>query len=238
MSKEETEKVEDVPKVEATAEIPEEIGEEKVEEEKATKKGAILLFNRWSFDGIEVKDLSLQNYINLTPVIIPHSGGKHQHKKFWKTEHISIVERFINKIMTPGLVGKRIKGRGASANMGKKQKVIKIVYNAFAFIEYKTGENPIQVLVKAIEHAAPREETTRISMGGISYQQAVDIAPQRRIDLSLKIIVQSTVGLTYNNIKTIDEILANELILASRNDAGSRAVKRKDEIERVAISAR
>jgi len=94
------------------------------------------------------------------------------------------------------------------------------------------------MLVKAIQNAAPREETTRISLGGISYQQAVDISPQRRIDLALKIIVQSTVGLCYNNIATFDEIMAKELILCARNDANSRAVKRKDEMERVAISAR
>ena len=222
--------------------------EEKSDESKPAEESAtptkrktvqeIRLFNRWSFEGIEVKDLSLQNYVNLTPVIIPHSGGKHQHKRFWKTEHISIVERFINKIMTPGLVGKRIKGRGSSHNMGKKQKIINIIYNAFAIIENKTGENPIQVLINAIENAAPREETTRISLGGISYQQAVDIAPQRRVDLALKLIVQGTVGLAYNNVKTIDELLANELILAGRNDTNSRAVKRKDELERVAISAR
>ncbi|UYP45284.1 30S ribosomal protein S7 [Candidatus Lokiarchaeum ossiferum] len=213
---------------------------EDTEEQKLKKLAThgILLFNRWSFEGVEVKDLSLKNYINLDPVIIPHSGGKHQHKKFWKTEHISVVERFINKIMTPGLVGKRIKGRGSSHNMGKKQKIIKMVYNAFALVEYKTGENPIQVLVSAIENAAPREETTRISLGGISYQQAVDIAPQRRVDLAIKLIVQGTVGLAYNNIKTIDELLANELILGARNDANSRSIKRKDEMERVAISAR
>ncbi len=246
-------KKEDTPEVEVAEEKPEvqeEIPEEKSVEsdtsddataKKDKRKGrdsSIMLFNRWSFEGLKVKDLSLENYINLTPVIIPHSGGKHQHKKFWKTEHISVVERFINKIMTPGLVGKRIKGRGSSKNMGKKQKIIKIIYNAFALIEYKTQENPIQVLVSAIEHAAPREETTRISLGGISYQQAVDIAPQRRVDLALKLIVQGTVGQAYNNIKTVDELLANELILCARNDTNSRSVKRKDEMERVAISAR
>ena len=237
---------------EEVEEIVEETTDEKIESEEAPVEGdvaeeaavkkrdgtEILLFNRWSFEGVEVKDLSLKNYVNLNPVIIPHSGGKHQHKKFWKTEHISVVERFINKIMTPGLVGKRIKGRGSSQNMGKKQKIIKMVYNAFALIEYKTGFNPIQVLVSSIENAAPREETTRISLGGISYQQAVDIAPQRRVDLAIKLIVQGTVGLAYNNIKTIDELLANELILCARNDANSRSVKRKDEMERVAISAR
>ena len=89
-----------------------------------------------------------------------------------------------------------------------------------------------------MQNTAPREETTRISLGGISYQQAVDIAPQRRVDLGLKILVQSIVAGCYNNVKTIDEIIAKELILAARNDPNSKAVKRKDEIERVAVSAR
>ena len=238
LSKEELEELED-----AVADVSE--NEEASDIDSFKKKPAIRrtgaeikLFNRWSFEGVEVHDISLINYINLDPIIIPHSGGKHQHKRFWKTEHISITERFINKIMTPGLTKKRIKGRGSSHNMGKKSKVIKIVYNAFAIIEDKSGENPIQVLIDAIENSAPREETTRISLGGISYQQAVDIAPQRRVDLALKLIVQATVGLAYNNIKTIDELLANELILAGKNDTNSRAVKRKDEVERVAISAR
>ena len=201
-------------------------------------RSKILLFDRWSFDGVEVKDISLVNYINLRPIIVPHSGGKHQHKKFWKTEHISVIERFINKMMTPGLVKKRIKGRGSSYDMGKKQQFISTIRNSFALIEARSKDNPIQVLVNAIQNSAPREETTRISLGGISYQQAVDISPQRRVDLGLKILVQSIVSSAYNNVKTIDEIVAKELMLASRNDPNSRAVKRKDEIERVAISAR
>ena len=210
----------------------------KTEELSEDMRSKILLFDRWSFDGIEVKDISLVNYINLRPIIVPHSGGKHQHKKFWKTEHISVIERFINKMMTPGLVKKRIKGRGSSYDMGKKQQFISTIRNSFALIEARSKENPIQVLVKAIQHSAPREETTRISLGGISYQQAVDIAPQRRVDLGLKILVQSIVSSAYNNVKTIDEIVAKELMLAGKNDPNSRAVKRKDEIERVAISAR
>jgi small subunit ribosomal protein S7 len=169
---------------------------------------------------------------------VPHSGGKHQDKRFWKTEHISVIERFINRLMTPGLVKKKIKGRGSSYDMGKKQTLIIAVRNAFALIEIKAGKNPIQVLIDAIQHTAPREETTRISLGGISYQQAVDIAPQRRVDLGIKILVQSIVAQAYNNISTIDEIIAKELILAARNDPNSKAIKRKDEIERVAISAR
>ncbi len=224
----------------------EEVSEEDLEDEEVEDasleeledENEIKLFDRWSFKGIEVDDLSLQDYINIEPIIIPHTGGKHSKKKFWKTEHISIVERFINKLLAPGLVKKRIKGRGPSLVAGKKRKAINIVYHAFELIEHVSAEKPINILVKAIENAAPREETTQISMGGISYQKAVDVSPQRRVDLALKLIVQSIYARAYNNIKTIDEIVAEEFILAARNDHNSRAIKRKDEIERVAISAR
>jgi small subunit ribosomal protein S7 len=238
--KEVPEEVEKTDKVDGAASEPKKVPKQEVKPEELSEamRSKILLFDRWSFDGIEVRDISLVNYINLRPIIVPHSGGKHQHKKFWKTEHISVIERFINKMMTPGLVKKRIKGRGSSYDMGKKQQFISTIRNSFALIEARSKENPIQVLVKAIQNSAPREETTRISLGGISYQQAVDISPQRRVDLGLKILVQSIVSSAYNNVKTIDEIVAKELMLAGKNDPNSRAVKRKDEIERVAISAR
>ena len=220
-------------------ETPEDEDEEVSKDTKPKKKGAeIKLFNRWTFEGLEVDDPSLEKYINLTPVIIPHSGGKHEHKRFWKTTHVSFVERFINKMLAPGLVRRRIKGRGSAWNAGKKQKILGIIQNAFTIIEQKTGENPLQVLINAIINAAPREETTKISLGGISYQTAVDIAPQRRVDLAIRLLVQGAVGQTYNSLKTIDECIANEIIYAGRDDQNSRAIKRKDEMERIAISAR
>ena len=139
----------------------------KTEENQSIKKpvsskAEIKLFNRWSFENLEVKDPSLIKYINLQPIIIPHSGGKHEHKRFWKTERVSIVERFINKMLAPGLIGRRIKGRNSSTNSGKKQKALKIVENAFSIIEKTSQKNPIQVIVDAVINSAPREETTRI----------------------------------------------------------------------------
>jgi len=105
-------------------------------------------------------------------------------------------------------------------------------------LKQRPEKNPIQALVDAILNVAPREETTRISMGGISYQQAVDISPQRRVDLAIKIIIQSTIGLAYNGLKPIDELIAEELILASRNDVNSKAIRKRDELERIAYAAR
>lgn len=202
---------------------------------KSTKE--IKLFNTWSFKDIDIKDDTLISYINLKPIIVPHSCGRHEHKRFWKS-NISITERLLNRLLSPGFIGGKIKGHKSSYQSGKKNKLIKSLKTAFTLIDYITGENPIQVLVDAITNTAPREETTRIAMGGISYASAVDIAPQRRVDLALKYLVQAIAGRSSNSLKAFEENLAQELIMASKNSQDSRAVKRKDEIERIAVSAR
>lgn len=198
---------------------------------------AVKLFNKWSFENIEVRDFTLENYINLRPIIVPSSCGRHEHKRFWKS-NISIVERLLNRLLAPGFIASKIKGHKSSYNSGKKNKLIKSIKTAFTLIEHITGGNPIQVLVEAICNTAPREETTRIAMGGISYASAVDIAPQRRVDLALKYLVQAVGSRTHNSLHNFEENLAQELIMASKNSQESRAIKRKDEIERIAVSAR
>jgi small subunit ribosomal protein S7 len=203
---------------------------------KTKKTSEIKLLNKWDFD-VKIHDFSLERYINLKPIIIPQTHGRHEHKRFWKS-NISIIERFINKLQSPGFISGKVKGHKSSYNSGKKNKLIKFVETAFSLIELKTGMNPLQVLINAIENAAPREETTKIAMGGISYASAVDIAPQRRVDLALKLLVQAIVSVSHDNIITIEESIAQELIAASKNSQNSKAIKRKDEIERIAVSAR
>jgi len=200
-------------------------------------KEEIKLFNTWSFKDIDIKDDTLINYINLKPIIVPHSCGRHEHKRFWKS-NISITERLLNRLLSPGFIGGKIKGHKSSYQSGKKSKLIKSLKTAFTLIDYITSENPIQILVDAITNTAPREETTRIAMGGISYASAVDIAPQRRVDLAIKLLVQAIAGRSSNSLKAFEENLAQELIMAAKNSQESRAVKRKDEIERIAVSAR
>ena len=201
-------------------------------------KNEIKLFNKFSYENIEIRDPTLTNYINLKPVIIPHSAGRHEHKRFWKSSKVSIFERFINRLLSPGFIGSRIKGHKSSYHSGKKGKLLTSMKNAFILIELKSGENPVQIMVDAIVNTAPREETTKIAMGGISYASAVDIAPQRRVDLSLKYLVQAIGARTHLSENIFEENLAQELMLAAKNSQESRAVKRKDEIERIAVSAR
>ena len=193
------------------------------QEEKQSKE--IKLFGKWSFKDVGVKDPGLQRYISLKPVVIPHSMGRHERKRFRKAG-VSIVERLANNLMRPG------------KNSGKKAKVSNMVKNAFEIVNLRTGKNPIEVLVKAVENSAPCEDTTRISYGGIVYHLSVDVAPQRRIDLALRHIAEGARQASINNPRSIDECVAEELIMAGNNDMKSLAVAKRNEIERVAHASR
>ena len=185
----------------------------------------IKLFQKWSFKDIKVEDIGLQRYLNLTPMVTPHSMGRHEHQRFRKAK-VNIVERLINNLMRPG------------KNAGKKAKVTNFVKEAFEIINTRTGRNPIEVLVKAVENASPCEDTTRISYGGVVYHLSVDVAPQRRIDLAIRHITEGARAAAANNPRSIQEALADELILASNKDIKSAGVAKRNEIERVAQSSR
>ena len=183
------------------------------------------IFGKWTVEDVEVKDPGLKRYICLKPTMIPHSGGRHEHRRFGKAE-VNIVERFINKLMSPG------------RNTGKKSKAIKLVKNAFELIHLRTGENPIQVLVRAVENSAPCEDTTRIAYGGIVYHVSVDISPQRRVDLALRHLAEGARLAAFRSPKSLEECIAEELILASRGDMRSYAVQKRHEQERIAEASR
>jgi small subunit ribosomal protein S7 len=185
----------------------------------------IKLFQKWTFKDIAVVDIGLQRYLNLTPMVAPHSMGRHEHQRFRKAK-VNIVERLINGLMRSG------------KNSGKKAKATNIVKEAFEIIHLKTGKNPIEVLVKAVENASPCEDTTRISYGGVVYHLSVDVAPQRRIDLAIRHITDGARTSSANNPRSIQETLADELVLAANKDIKSAAVAKRNEIERVAQSSR
>lgn len=188
-------------------------------------EGKIKLFEKWSFEEPEVDDPSLRRYISLRSVYVPHSMGRHEHSRFRKSD-ISIVERLINNLMRPG------------KNAGKRLRAINIAKNAFEIINLRMERNPIEVLIRAIENSAPCEDTTRISYGGIVYHQAVDISPQRRVDLALRFLAEGARKAAFNNPRPLEECLAEELILAANKDIKSYSVQKRNEMERVALHAR
>lgn len=195
------------------------------------------IFDKWGTEGIEVKDAGLRKYINLQPVIIPRSGGRHAKHQFHKSK-MSIVERLMNKMMVPGHKGKKhvlTSGRV----VGKTQIIYKIVRSAFEKIEKQTGKNPIEVFVGAIQNSALREEITAYQVGGIIMRRAVIASPQRRVDLSLKNIVHTAYKRSFGKKETMSDALANELVAAYNNDSSkSEAVKDRERVEREAEGAR
>ncbi|MGB9577239.1 MAG: 30S ribosomal protein S7 [Candidatus Micrarchaeia archaeon] len=197
------------------------------------------LFGKYSYDGITVDDPSIAPYISLKPVKIPHSFARHANKKFAKSK-VNIVERLANKLMRGGtgekLGGKVIRTHGKL--QGKKTRTIKAVEEAFDIVATQTKQNPLQLLVKAIQYSAPREDITRIKMGGMNYQVATDISAQRRLDLALRNIALAALISSFAKKETLAEALAKEIILASANSPDSYSIKRKNETERMAKAAR
>lgn len=162
---------------------------------------------------------------NAGSVFVPHTAGRYQVKRFRKT-HCPIVERLVACLMFHG------------RNAGKKLMAVRIVKHCFEIIHLLTDENPIQVLANAIVNSGPREDSTRVGTAGIVRRQAVDVSPFRRVNTALFLLATGAREAAFRNIKTIAECLADEIINASKGSSNSYAIKKKDEIERVAKANR
>ncbi|KAJ1665370.1 ribosomal protein S5 [Coemansia sp. RSA 1813] len=194
--------------------------------EARSENPGIRLFNKWTFEDVEIKDISLTDYLQIrNPVYLPHTAGRYASRKFRKAQ-CPIVERLTNSLMRHG------------RNNGKKLMAMRIVQHAFEIINLLTDQNPIQVLIDAITNTGPREDSTRIGSGGTVRRQAVDVSPLRRVNQSISLLTTGAREAAFRNVKTIAECLADELINAAKGSSNSYAIKKKDELERVAKSNR
>jgi small subunit ribosomal protein S7 len=196
----------------------------------------IKLFNRWSMEGITVKDEGLKNYITVAPVFVPKTGARYAGNRFHKSK-ISIIERLMNKLMIAGHKGKK-HTRSSGHQTGKAQSALKIMEKTLEIIEHRTKQNPVEVVVQAIENAAPREEILTIEYGGARYPKAVDCAPQRRVDIVLRYMTQGAYAKSFNSKKNISSALADEIVAAAQLSATSSAISKKLELERQSDSSR
>ncbi len=196
----------------------------------------IKAFNRWGTDGIEVGDTGLRDYISLKPRIVPKTGATYAKNRFHKSKTF-IVERLINKVMVPGHKGK--KHHKSSGHLtGKGNLAYNIVKETLSLIEKNAKKNPIEVLVRAIENAAPREEIVTVEYGGARYTRATECAPQRRIDLALRHITQGAYSRSFQKKRPIEVALAEEIVAAYNSDSSSNAISKKRDLERQADSSR
>ena len=194
------------------------------------------LFGRWDCSAIAVADPGVRPYICLDSVSVPVGFGRHASERFYKSKY-HIVERLISKIMVTGHKGKKHL-RSSGHNTGKRLLATRAVLDAFERIEKETSENPVAVFVKALENACPREEITTIEYGGARYPQAVECAPQRRIDIALRQMTQGAASKCFKNKKSLSSCLANEILLAYKMDQHSQAIAKKLELERQSDASR
>ena len=194
------------------------------------------LFDKWDTSTIKIDDPGLSDYVNLKPIIVPRTFGRNASNRFWKTKY-NVVERLMNKLMVTGHKGKKHKTTSGVFS-GKGLGVYKIVLKSFEMIEKEVGKNPIEVFVKALENASPREEITTIEYGGARYPQAVECSPQRRVDIVLRQMTQGAYAKSFGKKVSIERCLANEIIKAYKVDQTSQAIAKKLELERQADSSR
>ncbi len=183
------------------------------------------LFGKYPFEGIEIHDPGLAPHLYVHPIYSPHTEGKLSGRPFMKA-HMHLVERLANNLMKGGKF------------TGKKSKAITTIKLAFDEVAAREKANPLQLLVNAVENAAPREEVTRLQFGGISVPRAVDSAPARRASVAIRNLALGAIQASRKSTRPIHSCLASEIILASKADLTSFAVGRKEEVERVAQSAR
>eukprot|EP01060_Flectonema_neradi_P005984 TRINITY_DN13_c0_g1_i6.p1 TRINITY_DN13_c0_g1~~TRINITY_DN13_c0_g1_i6.p1 ORF type:complete len:195 (+),score=49.88 TRINITY_DN13_c0_g1_i6:54-638(+) len=188
-------------------------------------KTNVRLFGKWSADDVKCADLSLQDYITLKPIYLPHSSGRWSKKRFRKAK-CPVVERLTCSIMMHG------------RNNGKKIQACRIVRHAFEIMYLMTDTNPLQILVDAVAKSGAREDSTRVGSAGVVRRQAVDVSPLRRVNVAIALLTAGARKASFRNIKSISECLADELVNAAKGSSNSFAIKEKDGIERVAKTNR
>ena len=112
---------------------------------------------------------------------------------------------------------------------GKKGVAQKIVYDAFAIVENKTGANALEQFQKALNNVMPELEVKAVRRGGSNYQVPMEVRPERRQTLGLRWLVNFA---RQSGERTMSERLAAEIMDAINSTGGS--VKRKDDMHRMA----
>jgi len=204
-------------------------------ETEEEKPMAFKIFDLYDVSEIRIEDPGLRAVINLEPKLIVKSQGRNV-VKHGQTK-VNIVERLMNRLAVAGHRGKKHKIILGSST-GKYTRNMNIIFKALKMVEQRTKKNPIAVLVKAIEKAAPRDEITVIEYGGARYPQAVDVSPIRRVNLALKNLIHGASDKAFGKKKDITSALAEEIVLTYEGSGESLALKKKNESEKQADSAR
>merc|ERR1719424_954822 len=175
---------------------------------------------------VNCSEISLIDYIMTKPSFVPHSAGRYQTRRFRKAL-CPIVERMACSLMMHG------------RNNGKKLKAVRIIKQALEIVALLNPEaNPIQVLIDAVKNGGPREDACKVGGSGTVRRQAVDVSPIRRVNFAIWLITTGARLAAFRSIKSVAECLADEITNCAKESSNSYAIKKKDELERVAKSNR
>ncbi|KAL3960250.1 hypothetical protein ACCO45_005367 [Purpureocillium lilacinum] len=188
--------------------------------------GNIKLFNKWDYD-VEVRDISLTDYISLrNPVYVTHSAGRYAVKRFRKA-NCPIIERLTNSLMMHG------------RNNGKKLMAVRIVAHAFEIV-HPPHDRPEPHPGRRRCHRQLRPPRRLYPNRLCRYRPPTSrrCVPLRRVNQAIALLTTGAREASFRNVKSIAECLAEELINAAKGSSNSYAIKKKDELERVAKSNR
>jgi len=125
----------------------------------------------------------------------------------------TLVTKFVNYLM----------------EQGKKSTAYGIFYDAIAVVEKKTNESGLEVWKRAMNNLMPSVEVKSRRVGGATFQVPVEIRPDRKINLSIKWLIDYS---RLRGEKTMMDKLAAEIIAASKGEGA--AIKKKDDTHRMA----
>lgn len=125
----------------------------------------------------------------------------------------TLVTKFVNYLM----------------ERGKKSVAYAMFYDAIAIVEKKTSESGLEVWKRAMNNVMPSVEVKSRRVGGATFQVPVEIRPERRINLSIKWLIDFA---RLRGEKTMMDKLAGEIIAASKGEGA--AIKKKDDTHRMA----
>ncbi len=123
------------------------------------------------------------------------------------------VSKFVNVLMTEG----------------KKSVAERIIYGAFSNIATKSGKEPLEVFMAALNNVKPSVEVKSRRVGGANYQVPVEVRPSRRMALSMRWLREAA---RKRSEKSMGLRLANELLEAA--EGRGSAMKKRDEVHRMA----
>lgn len=123
------------------------------------------------------------------------------------------ISKFVNVIM----------------DSGKKSVAEQIVYRAMDAISAKSGKDPLEVFVTALNNTKPIVEVKSRRVGGANYQVPVEVRASRRTALAMRWLREAA---RKRSEKSMGLRLAGELIDAAEGRGG--AIKKREEVHRMA----